>query len=64
MLSRYSRSTTVFAFDMATWGVAYLRPFQVEAVAKVGDADRKMLLAEWTLVCTSPLANAKATNMT
>jgi len=64
MLSRYSRSTTVFCFDMKTWGVAYLRPFQVTEIAKVGDADRKMLLAEYTLCAKSPLANTKATNMT
>ena len=63
MLSRYSRSTTVFAFDMKTWGVAYLRPFQVTEIAKVGDADRKMLLAEYTLCAKSPLANTKATAM-
>lgn len=63
MLSRYARSTTVFCLDMSTWGVAYLRPFQVENVAKVGDADRKMLLAEYTLVCKQPLANTKATGM-
>jgi hypothetical protein len=63
MLSRYSRSTTVFCFDMKTWGVAYLRPFQVVDIAKVGDAERKMLLAEYTLVAKSPLANTKATNV-
>lgn len=63
MLSRYARSTTVFCLDMKTWGVAYLRPFQVEKIAKVGDADRAMLLAEYTLVAKSPLANTKATNM-
>lgn len=60
-LSRYCASDTVFAFDMSTWGVAYLRPFQIEDVAKVGDADRKMLLAEYTLECKAPKANTKAT---
>jgi hypothetical protein len=63
MLSRYSRATTIFCFDMKTWGVAYLRPFQTVDIAKVGDADRKMLLAEYTLVAKSPLANTKATNV-
>jgi hypothetical protein len=46
---------------MSTWSIAYLRPFQVQDVAKIGDADRKMLLAEYTLVAQSPLANTKAT---
>jgi hypothetical protein len=63
VLSRWSRSTTVFCLDMKTWGVAYLRPFKIEEIAKVGDAERKMLLAEYTLVCKSPLANTKATGM-
>jgi hypothetical protein len=64
MLSRYSRATTIFAFDMSTWAIAYLRPFQVVDIAKIGDAERKMLLAEYTLVCRSPSANTKFTNVT
>ena len=60
-LSRYAATDTVFAFDMSTWEVAYLRPFQVTDIAKVGDAERKMLLCEYTLVAKAPLANTKAT---
>ena len=63
MLSRYARSTTVFCFDMKTWAIDYLRPFQVENIAKVGDAERKMLLAEWTLRCNAPPANTKVTGV-
>lgn len=63
VLSRWARSTTVFCFDMSTWEVAYLRPFQTVEIAKVGDSERRMLLAEYTLVAKSPLANTKATNL-
>ena len=49
---------------MKTWEVAYLRPFQTVEIAKVGDSERRMLLAEYTLVAKSPRANTKATNMT
>jgi hypothetical protein len=63
MLSRYCRSTVLFAFDMSTWAVNYLRPFQVVDIAKIGDAERKMLLAEYTLVCRSPSANTKMTGI-
>lgn len=63
MLSRYCRSTTVFCLDKSAWSVNYLRPFQVVPVAKVGDAERNMILAEYTLVCKKPLANTKATGM-
>lgn len=62
-LSRYCRSTTVFAFDMKTWEVAYLRPFQTIEIAKVGDSERRMMLSEYTLVAKSPRANTKATNV-
>ena len=64
VLSRYTRAGTVFALDMKTWEVAYLRPFQTVEIAKVGDSERRMLLAEYTLVAKSPRANTKATNMT
>jgi len=61
MLSRYARATTVFALDMKTWAIDYLRPFNTDEIAKVGDADRRLILAEWTLRCSAPLANAKMT---
>ena len=48
---------------MSTWEVAYLRPFETIDVAKVGDADRRALLAEYTLVAKAPMANTKATNV-
>lgn len=61
VLSRWMRTDTVLGLDMKTWGVAYLRPFQQIEIAKVGDAERRTLLAEWTLVAKSPLANFKFT---
>lgn len=63
VLSRYARSTTLFCLDMKTWEVAYLRPFQTIEIAKTGDAERRSLLAEYTLVAKSPLANTKITNV-
>lgn len=63
VLSRYARSTTVFCLDMKTWKVDYLRPFQTIDIAKVGDAERRMILAEYTLVAKSPRANTKITNV-
>ena len=62
-LSRYAQSTTLFCLDMSTWEVAYLRPFQTIEIAKVGDAERRSLLAEYCLVAKSPLANTKVTNV-
>ena len=60
VLSRYMPSGTAYCLQTDMWEVAYLRNFMVSDIAKVGDVDRKMLLAEMTLVCKNPLANAKA----
>lgn len=60
-LSRHARATTLFCLDMSTWEVAYLRPFKTIDIATVGDAVRKTLLCEYTLVAKSPLANTKLT---
>jgi hypothetical protein len=60
VLSRYAPANTAYCLDMSLWEVAYLRSFKVQDIAKVGDVDRKMLLAEWSLVCKNPLGNAKA----
>jgi hypothetical protein len=62
-LSRWAQATDCFALQMDTWEVGYLRPFQTIEIAKVGDADRRLLLAEWTLIAKTPTANTKATNI-
>ena len=63
VLSRWMRSDICYALQMDTWSVNYLRPFQTMEIAKVGDADRRLLLAEWTVVAKTPTANTKATNI-
>lgn len=63
-LSRYVSTTTVLGLDMTSWAFGSLRPFQAIDIAKVGDAERRMLLAEWTLVCKTPKANFKITGAT
>ena len=59
-ISRYMPAGFCYALDSSTWAVAYLRPFQTIEIAKVGDSDRRTILAEWTLVAKTPLANTKA----
>jgi hypothetical protein len=63
VLSRYVRSTSILFLDMSLWGVAYLRPFQAMDIAATGDAKKKMLLAEATLVAKNPLGHAKLTGV-
>ena len=54
---RHSLDTRVDILQMDTWEVAFLRPFETTELAKTGDSDKRLLLAEWTLVCRSPNAN-------
>ena len=58
-LSRYIPSATIYCLDMGSWQIDYLRPFQTIDIAKIGDAERQMMLAEWTLVAKTPRANSK-----
>lgn len=57
--NRFMPSNQVYVLDLEYWSVAYLRPIQTESLAKTGDSDRTMLLAEYTLVADSPSASAK-----
>lgn len=57
--NRFQRDQTVFVLDMEYFGVAYLRPFQTMQLAKTGDAEKWMLLAEYTLVSKNEKASAK-----
>jgi hypothetical protein len=55
--NRFNRDRTLTVLDMEYWAVAYLRPFQSFPLAKVGDSDQRMILAEYTLEAeTKPLA--------
>lgn len=64
VLSRFQDEENVFCFDMATWGLSYLRPVSQEVLAKTGDGEKRMLIAECTLVCRNPDANAKIQDLT
>jgi hypothetical protein len=63
-LNRYASTTVVLGLDMSSWSLDFLRPFQTVDIAKVGDAERRMLLAEYALVCKTPTANFKSTAVT
>jgi hypothetical protein len=54
---RHSMDSRVDILQMDTWEVAFLRPFETQELSKTGDNDKRLLLAEWTLVCRSPNAN-------
>jgi len=61
---RFMASNQVYVLDMEYWSVAYLRPIQNVELAKTGDSDRSMILAECTLVADNPSASAKVYGVT
>jgi len=61
---RFQNANRVDLLQMDMWSVDFLRPFQTEDLAKTGDANRKMILAEWTLTSKAPNANYGIFNLT
>ncbi len=57
--NRFSRDRTVLVLDPDYWSLHYLRPFRVESLAKTGDAEKKHMLAEWTLCSKNEGASGK-----
>jgi hypothetical protein len=56
---RFSRGRTALVLDMNYWSIHYLRPMQVVNLAKTGDAEKKQMLAEWTLCSKNEAASGK-----
>ena len=61
--NRFSRDRTALILDMDYWGVAYLRPFKDSPLAKDGDAEKRQLLVEYTLVANNQAASGKAADL-
>lgn len=59
MLHRYMRSSVVLCIDPDYWAVAFVRKPFVETLAKTGDAEKRQMLADFTLVARNQAANAK-----
>jgi len=55
---------TALIADTEMWSTAYLRPFQTMELAKTGDAMKRLLLTEWTLVAKNEAANSKVADLT
>jgi len=55
--ARQCLASTVFCIDHEYAGVAYLRPFETERLAKTGDSEKFNVIAEWTLVVKNEAAH-------
>ena len=49
VINRFQREREVWLIDPGFARLAFLRNFQVNEIAKIGDADTRMILAEWGL---------------
>jgi len=56
--NRSQRSRDVYVVDPTKVAVAFLRPFEVAEAGRIGDADTRELLAEYTLEMRHPDAHA------
>jgi hypothetical protein len=58
-LNRYQRQRTLLCLDPEYVDIAWLDGIKVEELAKTGDANKKQMICEWTLVVGNPDAHAK-----
>lgn len=58
-LNRYMRASTVFCIDPEYVSVGFLDGIKMEDLAKTGDAEKKMLVCEYTLIADNPDAHSK-----
>jgi hypothetical protein len=59
VLSRYVRPTVVLCIDPEFWALAFLRPFNTIPLARTGEAEKRLIRAEWTLVSRNNAASSK-----
>lgn len=62
--NRFSRDKTCLVLDMSMWAVAFLRPMHTFDIAKTGDAETKVVLAEYTLESRNEAASGKIADIT
>ena len=61
--SRFNRDRTICVLDMDYWAVAYLRPFFQTPLAKVGDSEQRMIVAEYALESRNEAASGKVVDL-
>ena len=62
--NRFSRNRDCFVIQPDMWAVAYLRDFQMLDLAVTGDAQKKAMLAEYTLVSKNEAASGSVFDLT
>ena len=62
--NRFCREQTGYVIDPEFWKVAYLRDFKQEEVAKTGDAIKRALLVEYSLVAANDASSGVVADLT
>jgi hypothetical protein len=62
--NRHQRDRDVFVLETSKWKVAYLRPMFTEELAKTGDAEKRMIVAEWGLRANNEAASGCIADVT
>ena len=62
--NRFSRSRSAYVIQPDMWAIAFLRDFQLMDLAKSGDAAKKAMLAEYTLVSRNEKASGGVFDLT
>jgi hypothetical protein len=62
--SRFNRERTALLLDVEYAKVAFYRNFQQTEIAKIGDADTRLLTAEWGLEVSNEAAHAAIFDLT
>lgn len=59
VMSRYLNRNTTLVMSMDKWAMGQLRAPKVKDMAKTGDATKKIIVGEYTLIARNPNASAK-----
>ncbi|HEX3862107.1 MAG TPA: DUF5309 domain-containing protein [Stellaceae bacterium] len=61
---RFMRAREIFVLNSDYWALAWYRPIQMADLAKTGDAEKKMLIAEYTLEARNEASSGVIADLT
>ena len=61
--NRFQRDDTAFVLDMDYFSVAYLRPLELNPLAKTGDSEKRQMITEFTLCVKNESSSGKVTDL-
>jgi len=62
--NRFQRDRTAHVLDLEYWALSVLRPITIEAIAKTGDSEKKMIITEYTLESRNEAASGAIADLT